>query len=58
MASKTTITWKRREQRQKNAGKVRKAANRNKGTTPPFPIHTPEVDAAAPASQLTPKAGN
>ncbi len=54
MASKTNITWTRREQRRKNAGKDRKAANRNKGTTPPFPIHTPEIDAAAPAAQVSP----
>jgi hypothetical protein len=57
MASKTNVTWKRREQRRKNAGKARKAANRNHGTTPPFAIHTPEVDAAAPAAQVAGKAG-
>jgi len=54
MASKTNVTWKRREQRRKNAGKDRKASNRNHGTTPPFPIHTPEIDAAAPAAQVSP----
>jgi hypothetical protein len=55
MASKTAVTWKRRETRRKNAGKARKAANR-RGTTPKFPVHTPEVDAAAPAAQVAGKA--
>ena len=55
-ASKTAETWVKRERRRKNAGKARKAALRNKGTTPTFPIHTPEVDAAAPAAQVSPKA--
>lgn len=34
MASKTTRTEKIRKQKQKNRGKVRKRANRAKGTTP------------------------
>jgi hypothetical protein len=55
MASKTATTWARREIRRKNAGRARRAALRNKGTTPIFPIHTPEVDAAAPAAQVSPK---
>lgn len=55
MASKTKETWVRRERRRKNAGKVGKAARRNKGSTPPFPIHTPEIDAAAPPAQVAPK---
>ncbi len=33
MASKTKITEFRRKRKQSNAGKKRKAANRNKGTT-------------------------
>ena len=37
------------------AGKGRKTANRVNGTTPVFPIHTPEVDAQAPAAQVAPK---
>lgn len=53
MASKTATTWKRREIRRKNAGRDRKAANR-RGTTPVFPIHTPEIDAAAPPAQVAP----
>ena len=55
MASKTATTWARREIRRKNAGRARRAALRNKGTTPIFPIHTPEVDANAPAAQVSPK---
>ncbi len=49
MASNTTITRFRRKLRKKNMGKVRKAALRADGTTPVFPIHTPEADANAPA---------
>jgi hypothetical protein len=52
MASKTAVTEYRREIRRKNAGRKRKAQLRNKGTTPAFPVHTPEVDAAAPAAQV------
>ena len=55
MASKTAETWVKRERRRKNAGRARKAKLRNQGTTPAFPIHTPEVDAAAPAGQVSPK---
>ncbi len=55
MASKTAVTEYRRQTRRKNAGRDRKAALRNKGTTPVFPIHTPEADANAPAEQVSPK---
>ena len=55
MASKTAVTWVKRERRHKNMGKERKAALRNKGSTPIFPIHTPEIDAAAPPAQVSPK---
>lgn len=55
MSTKTKKTWARRIQKTKNMGKVRKAALANKGSTPKFPIHTPEVDAAAPAAQVSPK---
>jgi hypothetical protein len=55
MASKTAETWVRRERRRKNAGKVAKAGRRNKGSTIAFPVHTPEVDAAAPQAQVAPK---
>ncbi len=44
MASTTQQTEFRRELRRKKAGKDTKRARR-KGTTPPFPIHTPEADA-------------
>jgi hypothetical protein len=54
MASKTAETWVKRERRRKNMGRARKAALRNKGSTRPFPIHTPEVDAAAPKAQVRP----
>ena len=55
MATVTKITEYRRSQRHKRAGKARKAALNAKGTTPVFPIHTPEVDAAAPPAQVSPK---
>ena len=55
MASKTAITWAKRERRRKNMGRARKAALRNHGSTPAFPIHTPEIDAAAPPAQVSPK---
>ena len=54
MASKTAVTELRREIRRKNAGRSRKAALRNKGTTPVFPVHTPEADKNAPAAQVSP----
>jgi hypothetical protein len=56
MASKTAVTEARRHIRRKNAGAARKAKLRNHGTTPAFPIHTPEADANAPAEQLSPAA--
>ena len=49
MASKTAQTTYRRFLRNKNAGNKAKRARANKGTTPAFPIHTAEADAAAPA---------
>ncbi len=55
MATVTKITEFRRSLRQKKAGKARKAAQNAKGTTPKFPIHTPEIDAAAPAAQVSDK---
>ncbi len=55
MASKTAVTEFRRHIRNKNAGRERKAALRNKGSTPVFPIHTAEADANAPAEQVSPK---
>ncbi len=58
MASKTAATEARRHIRRKNAGSDRKAALRNKGTTPAFPIHTPEADANAPVDQISPALRN
>lgn len=55
MASKTAETWVKRERRRKNAGRARKAKLRNQGSTPVFPIHTPEIDAAAPKAQVSQK---
>lgn len=49
MASLTQTTRFKRKLRAKRAGKDAKAARRNKGTTPVFPVHTPEADANAPA---------
>lgn len=48
MPSNTALSEFRRAIRKSNAGKARKRALR-KGTTPVFPVHTPEADAAAPA---------
>lgn len=56
MASKTAQTMYRRHLRNKNAGVKRKRALENHGTTPQFAVHTPEVDANAPAAQVAPKA--
>jgi hypothetical protein len=56
MASKTQVTWVKRAIRRKNAGRKRKTALANKGSTKPFPIHTPEIDAQAPAAQVNKKA--
>jgi len=55
MATLTKITKFRRKIRRAKAGRDRKAALASKGTTPAFPLHTPEIDAAAPADQVSPK---
>ncbi len=49
MASNTQETEYKRKTRRQNAGKARKHALENKGTTRSFPVHTPEADANAPA---------
>jgi len=49
MASKTAQTEYRRFLRRKNAGRAARRLRENKGSTPLFPLHTPEADAAAPA---------
>lgn len=48
MASNTRVTQFRRKLRLRNAGRQGKNDRRNHGTTPVFPIHTPEADANAP----------
>ena len=48
MATLTKITMYRRKLRNDKAGKARKTQARIHGTTPKFPIHTPEADANAP----------
>lgn len=48
MSSPTQKTKFRRALRHDNAGRARKARQNRLGTTPPFPIHTPEADANAP----------
>lgn len=48
MASKTAETQYHRKIRNQNAGRARKRALENKGTTPPFSVHTEEADANAP----------
>lgn len=55
MASKTAETWVKRERRRKNMGRARKNHLKNHGSTPSFPIHTPEIDAAAPPAQVAPR---
>jgi hypothetical protein len=55
MASFTKITRFRRKLREKNSGRKAKNFRANHGTTPAFPIHTPEVDANAPAAQVAPE---
>ncbi|RLA60262.1 MAG: hypothetical protein DRQ89_13060 [Epsilonproteobacteria bacterium] len=39
MVSNTKVLKNRRRNKKKNMGKERKAANKNKGTTPKFAIH-------------------
>jgi hypothetical protein len=49
MASKTAQTEYRRKLRRKNMGTKARRARENTGTTPVFPVHTPEADANAAA---------
>lgn len=55
MASRTAQTEYRRHLRRQNAGKADRRVANNKGTTPPFPVHTPEADAASPGEALPTK---
>ena len=52
MASNTKQTKFRRKLRRKKMGTDRKAILRRDGTTPAFPIHTPEAHANAPQAQI------
>ncbi len=49
MASRTAVTEYRRKLRKANAGKAARRVRENKGSTPAFPVHTPEADAIAAA---------
>lgn len=48
MPSLTQTTRYKRRLRKAKMGKERRRILRNKGTTPVFPVHTPEADANAP----------
>jgi len=48
MASNTKITKYRRALRQKKAGRHAKTQREKLGSTPQFPVHTPEADKNAP----------
>ena len=51
MASATRQTTLRRKLRNKNAGRKDSNARSNKGSTPPFAVHTPDADANAAAKK-------
>ena len=59
MASRTAVTENRRKAKHRAMGAKRKAANRNKGTTPKFAVHedgAPKATkAAAPKAAATKK---
>lgn len=57
MASNTQETRFKRKLRRKNAGRARKNALENHGTTPKFAVHTAEADANAPAMAKGAKPG-
>lgn len=48
MASNTQETRFKRKLRDKRTGRKNKHKRENRGTTPVFPVHTPEADALAP----------
>ncbi len=52
MASNTAVTEYRRKLRKANAGKAARRSRENKGSTPVFPVHTPEADAIAAAKPV------
>ncbi len=53
MASNAKVTKFRRKLREAKAGRKAKNRRENHGSTPSFPIHTPEADANAP-QQVSP----
>ena len=55
MASRTNQTMNRRRIRKKNQGRDAKRIRRNKGSTPAFPVHTPEADENAPKQAKRPR---
>lgn len=58
MASRTAVTENRRKAKHRAMGAKRKAANRNKGTTPKFAIHedgAPKATKAAAPKAATKK---
>ncbi len=55
MASRTAITENRRKAKHRAMGAKRKAADRNKGTTPKFAIHEGTAPKAAPAKKAATK---
>ena len=52
MASNTAVTEYRRKLRKANAGKAARRTRENRGSTPVFPVHTPEADAIAAAKPV------
>ncbi len=54
MASNSKVTKKRRALRRARMGRDRKRRLEKNGSTASFPIHTPEIDAAAPPAQVAP----
>ena len=55
MASRTAVTEARRKAKHRAMGAKRKAADRNKGTTPKFAIHE-DAPAKAPKAATRPSA--
>ena len=56
MASRTAVTENRRKAKHRAMGAKRKAANRNKGTTPKFAIHEEAAPKAKATKKVTKKA--
>ncbi len=53
MASRTAVTENRRKAKHRAMGAKRKAANRNKGTTPKFAIHEDTAPKAPSAKKVS-----